>query len=284
MSTSCDDFQPERKRLNVPFEPGDSGAGPPATAEQCAQFRQEHGAFGNDIACSTATADAGLVVLCDFTTVCEGRRPAGYQPPSDDASSPLLGRYFARMAASEAASVSAFRQMAEELAEHGAPLELIEDAQRAAAEEERHFRIAAALAKLHGAKPACGVVAPRRRRPLLELAVENAREGVVRETLGAAEGFWKPHTPRNRPSGARCGASPPTKRGTPFSPGASTLGHVKAFRRSSAPAWISGDAALATLARDADARVAVELVRRAGLPSPAVARALFTAAHEQLFA
>ena len=285
MSTSCDDFEPERKRLNVPFEPGDSGAGPPATAEQCAQFCQEHGAFGNDIACSTATADAGLVVLCDFTTVCEGRRPAGYQPPSDDASSPLLGRYFARMAASEAASVSAFRQMAEELAEHGAPLELIEDAQRAAAEEERHFRIAAALAKLHGAKPACGVVAPRRRRPLLELAVENAREGVVRETLGAAVGFWQAaHAEEQAVRRAM-------RRIASDEAGHALLSwRVDAWAREGLSAVerarvdLARDAALATLARDADARVAVELVRRAGLPSPAVARALFTAAHEQLFA
>jgi hypothetical protein len=286
-SSSCDDFEPERVRLNVPFEVADSGAsngGPPTTAEECVEFCQQHGAFGNDITCSTATADAGLVVVCEFTTVCEGRRPDGYQPPSDDAGSPLLGRYFARMAASEAASVSAFQQMAEELAEHAAPLDLIEGAQRAAAEEERHFRIAAALAKLYGAEPARGVVAPRRRRPLLELAVENAREGVVRETLGAAVGFWQ-----------AAHAEEQAVRSAMRRIAADEAGHallswrLDAWAREGLSAAerarvdLARDAALATLVRDADAGVAVELVRRAGLPPPAVAGALLATAREQLF-
>src|SRR5262249_40000138 len=89
------------------------------------------------------------------------------------------------------ASVIAFEQLAHDLIAHRAPAALVRACRRAAQDERRHARL-------------CGVAAPsssridRRPAPELEaLAIENAVEGEVRETWGAAAAAWQARTARS---------------------------------------------------------------------------------------
>ena len=103
------------------------------------------------------------------------------------------GAWLADGAALEAASVAAFEILAGELARFGAPRALVADAKRAARDEVRHARATAALAERFGASPASAPApapAPRE-RDLRTFAIENAIEGCVRETFGAALAAWQ---------------------------------------------------------------------------------------------
>lgn len=121
-----------------------------------------------------------------------GRRPAGLLPvdvpgPGDD-----LGAYFAQCARLEAASIVAFERLERDLARLGAPQRLRARARKAAIDERRHTAITSALAARFGASPLAPALDPSPREPsALELALENAVEGVVRETFGAAEALWR---------------------------------------------------------------------------------------------
>lgn len=127
-----------------------------------------------------------FLVLCNATygATC-GRRPAGFLDCPSPGSGP--GAYFATLARLEAASVPAFLALRRELRAHRAPAPLLRAAARAAADEVRHARAMTALARRFGARvfnPPPPPPAPP--RPLLDVAAENAREGCVRETYGAA--------------------------------------------------------------------------------------------------
>lgn len=124
-------------------------------------------------------------VTCHDAHICAGRRPEGLCEPKLDGRT-ALGAHFARMAHLEAASVPAFRRMAHELQQHQAPASLVRAAQRAARDEVRHARMMGRRAQAHGC-----VVPPVRHarhvpRGLEAFARENAVEGCVRETFGAA--------------------------------------------------------------------------------------------------
>jgi hypothetical protein len=123
---------------------------------------------------TTAIAETHIGTVVPF---CVGRAPEGYVPRADyDAAS-----YYARLAHDEAASVVAFRRLARELAAHHAPAELIERAERAAGDEERHASIMSALAGI--ATPVMAELPSI--RSLEAIATENAIEGCVRETYAA---------------------------------------------------------------------------------------------------
>lgn len=96
-----------------------------------------------------------------------------------------VGRWFARVAELEAASVVAFEELADELRLHGAPARLVRDAHRSRRDEIRHARVMTALARRHGGVPSMRVTARRGARPLAEVVHDNATEGCVRETFGA---------------------------------------------------------------------------------------------------
>lgn len=111
-----------------------------------------------------------------------GRRPEGF---STKAKPTTLGEYFANAAELEAASVPAFRRLARELRAHGAPTELVDRAKAAALEEVRHARGVRALARRFGATAKSPRVGKLGIRSLVDIAIENAHEGCVRETFGA---------------------------------------------------------------------------------------------------
>lgn len=96
------------------------------------------------------------------------------------------GAYFARMAFDEAASVLAFERLAAELASFGAPRALQRAALRAAREEAGHADVMRSFAAKNGAAPPSARVRSPRARSLEAMATENAVEGCVNETFGAA--------------------------------------------------------------------------------------------------
>lgn len=120
---------------------------------------------------------------------CTGRRPAGLV--EEDVAGASVGAHLARMAHLEAASVTAFRRLAAELELHGAPQSLVRACLRAAGDEVRHSRAVASLARQFGTQPPAARVAPSQSRPLAELAVENLREGCIRESFGALLATWQ---------------------------------------------------------------------------------------------
>jgi hypothetical protein len=96
-----------------------------------------------------------------------------------------LGEHLAKMAYLEAASVVAFRRFEEDLRELGAPRELLARTRRARADEIRHAGSMGRLARRAGAPPRRVEATPRPRRSAVQVAIENAVEGCVRETFGA---------------------------------------------------------------------------------------------------
>ena len=103
-----------------------------------------------------------------------------------------LAEFWAANAQAEHSSVAGFHRLCLELIAHGAPLELLERSQRAAADELAHARLCFALATHYagGAEPLgpgpmpLGVAAPIA-ADLIELAVTTAKEGCLGETSAA---------------------------------------------------------------------------------------------------
>lgn len=136
--------------------------------------------------------DHNGAVLIDCATCpgSAGRVPAGLEATTVRART-ALGAYFASAARLEAASVTAFRRLREELALHGAPAELLDAARDAERDEVRHTRAMARLARRHGGRyerPRVAEIAPR---SLETIAHENAVEGCARETFGALLATWQ---------------------------------------------------------------------------------------------
>ena len=117
--------------------------------------------------------------------VIPGRRPEGLCNEARSSANAELGAYFASMAHFEAASVAAFEILALELAQHGAPPELVDRARLAARDELRHAALTAAQAHRFGARPVAPKVERRPVRSLEAIALDNATEGAVRETYAA---------------------------------------------------------------------------------------------------
>ena len=132
--------------------------------------------------CPAVTAPVNVACSVD----CTGRRTEGAEELAlrDGLST---GDYLAACAHLEAVSVHAFERLAAELAAHGAPASLVAAATCAAGEEVRHTEVTAALARRFGADVKRPSAPPRTPpRSLFEVALENAVEGCVRETYGAA--------------------------------------------------------------------------------------------------
>jgi hypothetical protein len=131
------------------------------------------------------TAAPGGYLQCCFYPCLSGRRPAGLaidKPVGDD----VVGRYLAVVASLEAASVLAFDRLTRELVAHGAPAPLCDASRRAARDERRHARITRRLAKRFGSGVPGLAAQPHNVRNVEAIAAENAVEGCVRETFGAA--------------------------------------------------------------------------------------------------
>jgi hypothetical protein len=116
---------------------------------------------------------------------CVGRRPDGLCAAEVMGACDASGAWLAHTAHLEAAAVLAFSLLESELAVLGAPAELLQRVRRAAQEELVHAELVGRLARARGTEPAAVVVQGRGQRSALEIALENAVEGCVRECWGA---------------------------------------------------------------------------------------------------
>lgn len=124
----------------------------------------------------------------DCYTCVEGRRPAGYVAAP---LVPSIAGWLAHAADLERVSIDAFQVLHRELSHHDAPAALLERAQRAEADEVRHARALSALARREGATLSSATVGRLEARPLVDIAIENAVEGCIRETYGALVAGWQ---------------------------------------------------------------------------------------------
>jgi len=122
----------------------------------------------------------------DYWCPVPGRRPDGLRDAPSDAGDDV-GRWLARAAHMEAASVFAFESLARELAQLGAPATLVEAARRSADDERRHARMMGRLAERAGAAVPPVAVETSHARTAFAIALENAVEGCVHETWAAME-------------------------------------------------------------------------------------------------
>jgi rubrerythrin len=165
------------------------------TNQQCARYCMQSinfnictvesdGGYSGEAFEDTGGETGPITVNC-FNAV-TGRRPAGLIACDADARVRSVGEMLAIEAHLEAAAVVAFKDLAVQLDAHGAPHALVERLLRAADQEVRHAREVGALARARGAEPQPVQTQETGIRSLLDLALENAREGCVRETWGAA--------------------------------------------------------------------------------------------------
>lgn len=138
----------------------------------------------------TPAGDVATVeVLQSQTLPVVGRRPAGLR--AADLPDGRTARQLAALAHLEAVAVVAFERLADALARHGAPLDLVRRARRSASDEERHAWVMGDLARSRGVDVPPVDVAPAGEPSLFDLALENAVEGCVRETFGAADALYR---------------------------------------------------------------------------------------------
>jgi hypothetical protein len=122
---------------------------------------------------------------------CPGRRPSRLLEATRSTRNVTVGAYFARLAELELAAVGAFAEIERALVAHGAPARLIERCRAAHRDEVGHTALMAELACRYGAPPEPVRFVPKASYTLLELALENAREGTSRELFGAAIAAWQ---------------------------------------------------------------------------------------------
>ncbi len=166
---------------------GDAG-GAVASALCTAHCRLNDDRFGPPY-CYRSVA-SGVDTLHCQTPCPGGRRPEGFvDATTNEPESP--GRWFARLAALESASVSAFERMVDELTLHRAPDDLIERARAAIVDERRHTALTTDLARTFGGDPSLSAAESMSPRSLDAVALDNAVEGCVRETYGALVATWQ---------------------------------------------------------------------------------------------
>ena len=130
----------------------------------------------------------------DCYTCVDGRRPEGYVEHANDGT---VAGWLGHAADLERVSIDAFQILQRELRHHGAPSDLVLAAERAEADEVRHARVLGTLAVREGATLSDVPVIHGSPRELIDIALENAVEGCIRETYGAVvAGYQAEHASR----------------------------------------------------------------------------------------
>ncbi len=173
--------------------------------DACQQYFCRDLRNGSITGCSVAGQDGGATIYeCHYfpgpSASC-GRRPAGCGLHTAD-STTSIAAYLVHCARLEAVSVDAFAIMAAELRAHGAPAALVRAALRAERDEVRHARTLSALAAQYGGKVPMDSVRRGPVRSLVDIALENAIEGCVRETYGALVATYQAEAARDPRVGA----------------------------------------------------------------------------------
>jgi hypothetical protein len=135
-------------------------------------------------------SEVGKTILNPEKPNCiEGRRPTGYVAAPDELREDWLRTvpaHIAEIAHMEEAAVRAFEDLHAALICVGAPSELVRRARQARRDEIAHAQIMAERAAALGAHVQPVIAVSWAKQPtLLELALDNAIEGCVRETYGA---------------------------------------------------------------------------------------------------
>jgi hypothetical protein len=189
VETSCDLCTDEHDQIVVLMPPADGVTDESFFADACEQE------CSYSIACEPAFIPLqggreapGLV--CTEPAECgSGRRPKSWHSPRQRVETD--GAWLVRATQLEEASVTAFRELAGDLARLRAPRRLVQAARRSAREERRHGRVLAALARRWGRCPEALSTPATAGFALEALARTNAVEGCVRETYGAALALWQ---------------------------------------------------------------------------------------------
>jgi hypothetical protein len=138
----------------------------------------------NVTGCQVENSNGGPGAVNCFYACGTGRAFEGMTRVASSERSPIAA-YLADVAYLESAAVEAFDILVQELEAHGAPAALVLAARTAREDEVRHARMTEKLAKARGASVHAPQGAPREVRALVDIAIDNAAEGCVRETFGA---------------------------------------------------------------------------------------------------
>lgn len=237
--------------------------------------------------CELVEEDEGPAVRYQVSQQCVGGRlPAGAALVDEQYSTTEAGAWFAKLAELEEASVYAFVMLSKELRQLGAPTQLAERCLAAAADEVHHARLITELARRYGAEVG-PIAAPAlaEGRSLAEVAVENSREGCVRETFGALIALYQGQ--HSRDAMVRQVMS---QIAVDESRHAELSADIDSWARSVLDAAQCAEldevkqGAIAKLRASLDCEVSDELVATVGLPSAALSRALFQRAEQSLWA
>jgi len=143
--------------------------------------------YGGPYSCSVyATGTGGTSQTVNCASCAVGRKPADLLDEAGCHEEDPVAEALAAMTRIEAASVHAFRKLERTLRGLGAPASLVARARSAARDEARHARLVGGLAKARGARRRPVRVAKDHVPTVFELALENAVEGCVHETVGVA--------------------------------------------------------------------------------------------------
>jgi len=219
------------------------------------------GSDGNDLSCFVG---------------CLGRRPVGMRDTR--ARGPRVGRHFADAAQLEAAAVDAFAILEAELRAHRAPERLLRAASAARRDEVRHARMTARLARRYGARAEKAECARPELRSIEALALENAVEGCVRETVGAllamhqAETAADPHV-----RAVMASIAPDETRHAALGWAVAEWAEAQLTEEARGRIRAAQDAAVAALRSELSREVPSELRTVAGLPRPEQALAMLDA-------
>ncbi len=157
--------------------------------DQCQTFEQrvESDAIRLSVAIENAPANDRYAL----GSLTPGRSPEGFVPPLVASWADPVGAWFARAAAFERISISAFVRLAFELASLGAPDSLSRRALESADDERRHDEMMSALARRRGVDVPSFESPELTLRDVRAVAVENMTEGCVRETWSALVACWQ---------------------------------------------------------------------------------------------
>jgi hypothetical protein len=238
---------------------------------------------GQSQGCFFEELDSGPGVSCTWQVEEEdppscglGRRPASLCVSPARRSAGAVGDYFAQAAGLESAAAHAFGILARELAAHAAPARLVRAARRSIREEVGHARTTRRLARRFGALPVrARYGAVPRGRSLEDIAIENAVEGCVRETYGAALAWWQAeHAQDRRIARTMARVAVEESRHAQLSWDIAAWAEPRLSRAARARLARARAQAFETLRVEVDRHVAPALVSTAGLPPRASAREL----------
>jgi hypothetical protein len=266
---------------------GFTGAG---TAAQCLTICGRADDGSAPIGCEEVSSSDGGVstIICSGCTLNGGRRPGyfaslGFGPPPAGRE---VGSHFARAACMEAGSVEAFRRLRDELLAHGAPKRLVRAASRAIRDEVRHVRVTSSLARRFREEPiAAPLPPPREARSIVDMALENAGEGCVRETYSALECLWQGQAAKDpvvRAEMKRIARDEMRHLALSWEVHAWVMGRLDVAARARVRA--AQRRAVAELLAEVEADPRASLVDTAGLPRGAQSRALIAAIATRLAA